>query len=104
MGSIPRLTAVGDAIGQEPHSPVSYRTPSSKLALQDTVELDTVPSSPQLRHMESTNRSEFQQTLASAVRQLRAAASQTADSSKAGLLTSLANKFQQLEETGVILP
>jgi hypothetical protein len=110
MGSIPGFGSVassfdrGTSINSSHVSVSTSSSSSNRLAFEDSVALESVPSSPQLKHLASTDRTEFQQTVANAVRELRAAASQTSDSSKAGLLSSLANRFQQLEETGVVLP
>jgi hypothetical protein len=98
------LTALGESVSG-PSNPASTRaanhtTPAS--ALQDVVAVATVPSLSQVEPLQKTgNPSQFQVVLTDAVRQLRAAAFQTTDPIEAAYLSSLADRFQQMEESGV---
>jgi hypothetical protein len=69
--------------------------------LRDLVDVSTVPALSQVEPLQTRNPEQFQAVLTDAVRQLRAAAFQTTDPVEAAYLSSLANRFQRLELSGV---
>jgi hypothetical protein len=68
--------------------------------LEDLVEIANVPSLDQIASLQTSNPTEFQSVLSDAIRQLRQAESQTTDPAALAFLTSLADRFQQLQEVG----
>ena len=106
MGSIATLGSVSSALNQtrSAQSLPSKTSGTSGINFTDTVVLESIPSSVHLEQLVQGNPSDFQQTLANAVRDLRQAASEASDPSEAGYLSALADKFQVEQETGILLP
>jgi hypothetical protein len=75
-------------------------TPAVVPSVQDLVEISNVPDLSQVTSLQNSNPTQFQAVLSDAERQLRAAAMQSTDPWEAAYLSSLANRFQELQASG----
>ena len=73
----------------------SNATPSDRVDFSQVAQLFK-----ELQKLQSTDPTEFKKVLADAAKKLKDAAGQQSDSTAAGFLTNLADKFQQAADTG----
>ena len=79
---------------------VTPSVPGPNPVLQDSAEIANVPALVQIAPLQTSNPTEFQSVISGAIRQLREAEAQTTDPQELAFLTSLTDRFQQLQEVG----
>ncbi len=101
MSMIQNLSAL-NFIGPSDSTPTTRIQPAAAVA--DQVQIATVPLTAQVQQLESKTPSSFRAVLDDAIRELRAAASQSTNAIETAYLSGLADRFQQLEEAGAGAP
>lgn len=98
MSSIENLGAL-NFIGPSDSAPATHVAPAAATA-EDQVQIANIPLTTQVEQLGNKAVPSLYAVLDSAIRQLRAAASESTNAIETAYLSSLADRFQQLEEAG----
>jgi hypothetical protein len=101
MSSIENLGAL-NFISPSDSTPATRFQPAAPV--EDQVQFATIPLTAQVEQLETKTPSSFHAVLDDAIRELRAAASQSTNAIETAYLSGLADRFQQLEESGAGAP